>query len=161
MAILESFDLKNLFVSGTAATEEKFVDLIDTMFSLPGPTGAIGSTGSTGSGGPTGPTGPGSLRYVARLTQGGTAAPVASVKRNTLGLGTPTFGYVTDGIYQVSLAGLDADTHSAQVILNQDVPCTTTTLFNTPGSFFIHTWDSNGTGSDGLVNGALLVIEEL
>lgn len=103
----------------------------------------------------------GAPRYVARLAQAGAFAPTATIKSNTLRLGVPTFGYIGDGIYQVSLVGLSLATHSAQVILNKDVPCTVITLFNAPDFFFIQAWDNTGSNADGIVNEALLVIEEL
>lgn len=62
-----STQLKLLFSDGTAATGEKFADLVDTLFgavAATGPTGSAGATGSagvagpTGSAGVTGPTGP-------------------------------------------------------------------------------------------------------
>ena len=65
----------------------------------------IGPAGPTGPIGPQGPAGePAYKVYTALLTQSGTDAPIAIELENTLS-GTPTFSYVTVGVYSINLTG--------------------------------------------------------
>jgi len=57
MATQQRSDLYDQFVSGTAATEDKFVDLIDSSYNRRDDSVLLGPTGSTGLNGLIGPSG--------------------------------------------------------------------------------------------------------
>ena len=76
--------------------------------------GAGGAAWETAAGG-----GPGYLKYVALLTQNGTAAPVATVLENTLG-GTVVWTREVAGMYRGTLAGAFPE-HKVAVITTDNM----------------------------------------
>ena len=118
----------------------------------------IGPPGPTGPVGPQGPPGTtlGYKVYTALLTQSGEDAPTAIVLENTLS-GTPTFGYVNDGIYTINLTGEfiedktffiigcgDNNFGSGAFITSQDILSRPNTInFSTGTSASSATWANN------------------
>ncbi len=105
-----------------------------------------------------------SKKYKALLTQTGTNAPTASILENTLG-GTPTYSYVSSGYFTCTATGLlttaktivrisaiamsDAEINGFCGIDNVD--------YTLPNSFNISTVNFSNVGTNGMLNGLVLL----